>query len=66
MIPKRRNLISLIFIVNCISKCSLIKKCINCKLRRKEFIQAGEMKESPFKKSCWCVEILNAWLLVVH
>ena len=24
MIPKRRNLISLIFIVNCISKCSLI------------------------------------------
>ena len=26
MIPKRRNLISLIFIVNCISKCSLIKK----------------------------------------
>ena len=23
MIPKRRNLISLIFIVNCISKCSL-------------------------------------------
>ena len=25
MIPKRRNLISLIFIVSCISKCSLIR-----------------------------------------
>ena len=30
MIPKRRNLISLIFIVNCISKCSLIRIKLSC------------------------------------
>ena len=29
MIPKRHNLISLIFIVNCMSKCSLSKHCRN-------------------------------------
>ena len=39
MTPKRRNLISLIFIVNCISKCSLIRYNISFKNELFRFVE---------------------------